>query len=433
MTARNKILSIAILIVFIPGAAVWGLVFTQTGSRILVGVALRRVPDFPSGPLEDMEGSLAQQLVFKDVELKDLKHLPAGSVLRIQRLKMRLRSFSVKDAQIWIENARLNLPQSEPILIQGTYRNQELDLTVYSRTLVAAEIVGIFPQSHSLRSLSGTVNNADLHIQGDLQRLRVEGTAMIQELIYRDFCLRDAPLDMVLTVASSWNGSTPAVESLAGSLDFDRGTFEARKTQIGFEPSRIVFSGDPQRPDFSLAGHAQVNAVRIQGSFRGTLDDPQIHLTSQPPLPSDLLLVMLATGKSWKGVRTAMEAESISPELVTDFLDYFFFDGRGEKMARAFGIKDISVTLEQNKKGVGISKGVGDKMEVFYGVTELTPAAEGNSSILDQKIGGKLKFSEAVSVSAEREMKGAATTEQVTTATEPVSNDKVIMEYNRKF
>ena len=87
--------------------------------------------------------------------------------------------------------------------------------------------------------------------------------------------------------------------------------------------------------------------------LQGTKDAPQLELTSQPPLAKETLLLMLATGKTWRATRETFAQGTVSTTLVTDVVDYLFFGGFGNRLARRFGISEFGLTQNVERNLVG--------------------------------------------------------------------------------
>ena len=140
-------------------------------------------------------------------------------------------------------------------------------------------------------------------------------------------------------------------------------------------------------------------------------------------------MVMLATGKRWKGAEASLNNAVISPDLTADFIDYFVFGGMGSKIARQFGISDISLKIDKQTTGIGIKKEVSEKAEISYGI-EQSQAKEKEPTVT-QKVGGEYKITESVSVEAEKELKQDNETEK--TQDKAQTDDKVLIKFKKEF
>lgn len=425
---KKPILIIVLCLSFALGLTVYYFLFTQRGSKFIAQEVFNDLEISATKSVETIEGIVLRKMVFKNVEFKDLENLPPGNILRIQELEINMRSLHKEDADIRVENARLMLPHSEPILIEGTYLNKSLRFTIYSKSIHLAEVFQTIellkaPKANWMHLLTGTVVDLDLKVEGTINHLNIQGVLTAERCKYKDIVLSDAPLTVALDVKD-----IQSTLQLFGKTSFQKGLLKVKKTAIHFDSSEIVFSGNPVVPVFNLDGSSKIGAVDIRLRLKGTLDKPEYNLYSIPPYPQDLLLVMLATGKEWKGVTTSVDQNALSTDLFTDFIDYFIFEGRGEEMSQRAGLKDIQIELDRNKRGIAVSKDIANNLEVSYGVDQMQDSPTEKTT--SQKLGGKVKVTDTISVGLERELKEKVTPEENTALT---PNDKVMMEYKRKF
>ena len=107
--------------VFIFIGIILFLTSTRTGLRL---ISKQFLPDFIAADNIEVGGvdaGLSDQLTFNQVEFKDLKWFPVGTVIRVQRLTIKMTSLNPYDAQIDFENIRLFMPYSGPIVFSGHY------------------------------------------------------------------------------------------------------------------------------------------------------------------------------------------------------------------------------------------------------------------------------------------------------------------------
>lgn len=403
--------------------------FTENGSKIIARKAFDKINISDQKSVQDIEGALLSRMVLKNLEFNDLENLPPGNILRIQELEITPHSLNKDDIEIRIENGRLMLPQSEPIVFNGTYQHHVVDMTVFAKSINLSEIVqglissNLFDDLNWMKPLSGTAANVDGKVEGTLEDLHIQGKVSAEKVKYKDISLSNTPIVLDLSVKRS----EPDVR-LNGIVMTDSGLLRVKKTDIQLDASKVTFTGKPTQPVFNLAGASKIGSVDIRVRLKGTLERPDINLHSTPPLPDELLLVMLATGKEWKGFVETADRDALSTDLAADFIDYFVLDGRGEKLANRAGIKDIQIELDKNRRGIGVSKDIINNVSVSYGVDE-TQVSQTEKTI-SQKVGGKLQVTDKISVGIERELKEKLTPEENTAE---LPNDKVMMEYKKRF
>jgi hypothetical protein len=424
---KKNILILIMLLIAIPAAAAYYFLLTERGSKTTAEAVLNRLNISETKSVETIEGTVLRKMVFKNVEFKDLEGLPSGNIVRIQELEISPRSLNKKDMDVKVDNGRVLLPHSEPILINGTYINKHIKATVFSKSVNLVEILQVVQlltkkQINWARYLSGTATQLDAAVDGTLQDLHITGEVISEKSKYKDIIIMNSPIAVDYNIKD-----LTEKPQLFGKTTIRQGSLKIKKTAITLNPSEIIFPGDPEFSIFHLNGSSKVETVDINLRLDGTLKKPEITLNSTPPYPQELLLVMLATGKEWKGV-VDTSGQQGSPDLSSDFIDYFVGEGNGEKMAQTFGIREIQVELDKNKQGVTFSRDIVNNVAVSYGVdqTQLSPTEKTTS----QTLGGKVKVTDAISVGVERELKEKVTPEENTSQ---LPNDRVLMEYKKKF
>ena len=195
--------------------------------------------------------------------------------------------------------------------------------------------------------------------------------------------------------------------------------------------SKIYFSGDFHDPRVDINGIAFVERNRIIISLKGTPDNPELKLSSEPVLPQEQLLIMIMTGKKWKGAEVFLGTGIIAPDLAIDFFDYFLLGGNGGKIARKFGIDDFSVKFDEATKGVEVKKVLSDKVGVGYGIEQTQTKIKKDPAIITQKLSGEYKVTDNISIGAEKELKQESKIEEPDEKQK--TNDKVFIKFKKNF
>jgi len=132
---QRKTIFIIIFIIFLVLFSISGLVyyifFTTNGLGFITKFSLSRYIDSRDVDIKSINGSLSEKLTFQDVQIQDIKWLPRGNVLKIQKLVTYFTSFNLRGLNIEISNGRLILPDSETILFYGVYKDGSLDINSY--------------------------------------------------------------------------------------------------------------------------------------------------------------------------------------------------------------------------------------------------------------------------------------------------------------
>jgi len=376
------------------------LFFTQKGSERIAVFILTKYLQAQNIQFEKAEGTLKTKISLHNVLIENAQKLPPGALIKVQRIDISLKELRLSKLSLMVYNGRLKLPFSDTILFYGNYADRVLDLNIYSKKVSAREIIDLFTHKRLLSTMSGVFSDINLHITGKKKSLAMEGTFFIDKIIKESFSLSGCAGSVLMYCDDLFESMT-----LNGEIVFTSGTAMGHNTAIVLlDVSKIVFESDPLSPQLNIRGKATVEDVKISAVLQGTTRNSKLRLSSYPPLTQDLLLVMLATGRSWGAQSMGLGQGMISANLVRDFVDYFLFAGKGTEIARHIGFSDISLTFNRQTKGVGVTTSIADKVQVSY---EIEPGQAGNAqeNLATHKVGGQLKITDTVSVAAEKEVK----------------------------
>ncbi len=420
----SKILIFAAIPLAAAAAGAYFLLFTTRGGIFLAETAIARYSRAENIQFEQAQGSIASRFTLRSVSAAGLQELPPGSSIVIRQIDIRFTRPAFAGLHVAITDGSLFLPTSEAIRFYGEYSAGLLDLKIYSRKVALDSLISFFGIKRSSVLLAGTLSQIDLALEGKLSELALKGTAIAQRLAYEGFSLVDAPLvcDLAFT-------DEPHEGSVQGSLVIKTGTVSGRRTAVVvLDESRLVFTADIAKPRLDVRGRSTVEQVKIRVAVKGTVDEPDIQLFSDPLLPQEQLLVMLATGRQWAGVGTSFSQGGLAPDLAMDLFDYFVLGGSGSTIARKFGITGVSVTFDETKKGVGVTGAVSEKVEVGYGVVQ-TQSPEKEPEITTT-VSGELKVSDTISLGVQKELKPAPASGA---PADKVANDTVMIKFKKTF
>ncbi|MBP6919956.1 MAG: translocation/assembly module TamB domain-containing protein [Candidatus Omnitrophica bacterium] len=422
--AYFKIMIFAAFLLAAGAGAAYFFLFTTAGGEFAAEKAIARYSNAENITFEDAEGSIASGFTLRNVSAAGLKELPAGSSIAIRQIDIRVTRPGIDGIHVTISGGSLFLPTGEAIRFYGAYSGGILDLKIYSQKVALDSLITFFGLKRSAVLLAGTLSQIDLALEGTLNDLALTGTAVAQRLTYEGFSMTDAPLvcDLAFT-------DEPDAGSVKGALVIKTGTVSGRRTAVVvLDESRLVFTADIAKPRLDVRGRSTVEQVKIRVAVKGTVDEPDIQLFSDPLLPQEQLLVMLATGRQWAGVGTSFSQGGLAPDLAMDLFDYFVLGGSGSTIARKFGITGVSVTFDETKKGVGVTGAVSEKVEVGYGVVQ-TQSPEKEPEITTT-VSGELKVSDTISLGVQKELKPAPASGA---PADKVANDTVMIKFKKTF
>lgn len=390
---------IVLAIIFFAVIAAGGVIlFTKIGTAYVIKKISRSISEKKEIVWKKNEGSFISGMVYENVEMEDLEMLPKPNILKIQKISINIDALSMEGISGSLENARLLLPNADPILVYGTLDKGVLDFNVYSKTISLSEVESLI-ESSELKKVSGDLSEIDIRIKGDLREPQFEGEFIVNKIDKDGFSLINSPGTLNLIIKEENN-----IKGLYGNITLQNGTIRGKRTAIvSLKPSKIMFSGDPQKPGFDINGTSQVESIKLSIALKGSFDKPDLQLKSDPPMEKDRLLLALATNKTWRNTQDILDKGVVSKDIAKDFIDYFIFGGQGSKFAEKFGLKTVSIKYDAESKGVTVTKDLSDKLEGKYEIEEKNKN-ETKADII-QKIGGEYKVTEALSLEAQKELK----------------------------
>ena len=378
------------------------------------------------------EGSIIQGLNLKDIELTSVSYLPANASLRIQEASVALTTTHLKDLVLTIKNARLLLAKSDPIVIQATWKHDDLEANIFARTVDLSQIVQLLPMVKNKTLLSGFVSSADIQLSGDIKRLKIFGRLMVESITYKTTTVSQGPGTFHLVAnIPDW--------FLTGEASMTDGKVLARRVTVNLMPSKVYFKGDPYNPALDIHGLSVVDKVNIDLGFKGTLKNPQMVVVSDPPLPEEVLVVMLATGRSLEKALASGKATTLKGELVSGFFDYLLLGGQGGDFARQYGLNNTTGSYEESSNKIGLTKKITDEVRVGVEIEKVPQGVYSKQQeIYSQKVAGEMDVTDHVSVNVSQKVLPQEQDKQgINTSTNPVDKNKaeteIYLKYQNRF
>lgn len=141
---------------------------------------------------------------------------------------------------------------------------------------------------------------------------------------------------------------TGSVYLASSSIKLPSGRLNIRSGQLEFLP------GDPFEPRLNVQADMNAQGYRVQAVFEGTLNQPEILLSSQPPLPNDELMLLFLTGRKPAGT-SDQALQSVAIYLANDFLTSWLFEkdaDAAESMAERFQY-EVGASLSESGAPTG--------------------------------------------------------------------------------
>ena len=391
--------------------------------------------------IERVHGSTLRGFVAEGIRSSGLKRLPMESRLEIQRVET---DWPMTWAHLRnVDNGRVWLEQVDPIVFFITRHGQELEIKTSTNAVDIQEVLGLFPQWHTIAPLKGTINNLILMAKGAARQWTIVGNGQIAQASWKHMTVANSASKINVRIAGA---SLPP--RIIGTVDVWGGTLLAKRTRITLQPSTITFTGDPLKPAFDCQGRSTVGRTVINIHLQGTKDEPRLELASQPPLAQETLLFMLATGKTWRATRETFAQGTVSTTLVTDVVDYLFFGGFGNRLARRFGISEFGLTQNVERNLVGAQATFGDRVmfDVLVDPTAVHhssgQAAAGSSApqqqLVPYQVGAEYQATEDTSIRVEGERSAAPSrtgtpSSLSESSTAPATDSTLLLKLKKQF
>ena len=165
----------------------------------------------------------------------------------------------------------------------------------------------------------------------------------------------------------------------------DSGLVNVRKTNLELLQSKFIFRGDFFNPLIDIRLGAKVEDMDIHLSIKGALANPQLVVSSDPPMAPQEALRVLFTGNDWSAAAASPFNGVTSSELAESFLDYSLQDYNEDQR---LGLK---TKLTDNLK-------LGVEMDQM-------PSPPGETTIYySRKVNGEMDMSEHTSLNVSREV-----------------------------
>ncbi|MEI8012218.1 MAG: translocation/assembly module TamB domain-containing protein [Candidatus Omnitrophota bacterium] len=323
-------------------------------------------------------------------------------------------------------NARLITPQADNIVINATLRGGRYEANAYSKSLDLEWVTSIIRRFNNLSLLHGDLRDIDLVLSGRAFEPAVKGVFEVARIPLNGFLLYDAPVMCDLSFkrrGMMWE--------TYGKLSVHRGWLKSPRSLVALGESHLIFSGNILDPELDIHAVSEIAGTRIDIVVRGKRKEPKIILTSEPPLSQEQLLLMLTTGKRWDGIDMAMTTKKMTPELAGDFVDYFFFGGSGDRIARIFGFSRVSYKLDSAVQGVTFNKDLTDRLDVGYGI-EIGAQGDQGQRELTQKVESEYRINSHVIIAAQKEILSSSSLDREMELRR-IPDDRIFLKYRKQF
>jgi len=365
-------------IILLFSAAFAYLIVTPLGGKLLlryfkqefVSVGLMHVGHF--------EGSLHNGFILKDIRIRGLSYLP-DALLRIQEVRVRLPLWDMPHSDISIFNARIFMPDSDPVVFTGEVYAGEIKGNLYAKSVDIREASHFWLSEDIRKDLQGFISNIDFKIQGPLSSPQVVGPFLIDNIRYKSILLTNGVSNVNMTILTDQQQV-----QMEGEVTVSSGLVNIRKVDLKLSPSNFIFRGSVFNPMMNILMGAKVEDMVIHMAIRGALANPQLQVTSDPPMAPQDALNVLFTGNAWAPSTSPFNGVS-SGQLAQNFLNYSLQDINDQQQ---FGFK--TKLTDRLKLGAEMDQ------------TPLPPGE--TSTYYSHKINGEMDLSDHMSLNISKEV-----------------------------
>jgi len=276
-----KAVLIALAIGLVIGlTSLYILFFTTLGSKFIVKLQLAKYSQYKNISIGKIEGSLSRRVIIHDLKLGGLKNFPAGSVLQIQSLWVRIGLFTKKlDAEL--KNGVFKTTDSDAVYFSGTCNDGILSLDLKGDSFDLRELTGLLPEELAATSMSGVLKDIKISITGDVSALNVNGKLGAKNVHYNDLIIEKCS-SIILNLTLRSSDKKGGVKGDVTIKDASIGLKNYPNIVIMLEAGSAVFPGDGSN-DIALKtirGKLKLpnsESILFDGSYQNALLDLGIY------------------------------------------------------------------------------------------------------------------------------------------------------------
>jgi len=354
------------------------LIVTPVGGKLLVRYFKQEFVSIGMMHVGHYKGNLQNGFILKDIRITGLTYLP-NALLRIQEIRVQIPLWHPSRFECKIFNARIFIPDSDPLVFTGTVYAGQIKGNLYSKSLDIYEASRFWSPEDLRRYLRGFASNVDFIFQGPLLAPRVTGSFLADGIVYKSIKLTNGASRVDLILSSS-GGQV----QLNGIVIVDSGLVNVRKVNLQLLTSKFIFQGDVFNPTTNIRMDAKLEDMEFHLDVKGTLVAPQLIVSSDPPMPPQQALQVLFTGNAWATSTSPFNGVT-SGQLAQNFLNYSLED----------------MNDEQN---LGLKTKLTDNLKLGVEMDQL-PSPPGDTNIYySRKVNGEMDMSDHMSLNISQEV-----------------------------
>jgi hypothetical protein len=279
-----------------------------------------------------------------------------------------------------ILNARIFVPDCDTIVFTGEVAAGQMKGNLYGKSVDLHAISHFWANEDIKKNLQGFISDIDLVLQGPVLTPVVSGHFLADGIRYKQVFLKDGPAAVNLILIPS-----KEVFQIKGEVVLNSGVLVVRGVNLKMTKSSVYFQGDVLNPRIDIHAGSRVEDTDVHLSLKGTMDRPELIVTSNPPLSPQAALQMLFTGNSWSTPSASPISSGTSAELADAFFNYS--------------------QLNNDEQRIGLKKKLTDKLKLGVEMDQLTPAMPGDSAVYYyRKIEGEMDLSNHLSLNISKQV-----------------------------
>ena len=340
-------------------ALVYFFIATPIGGRLMVHYLLLQSAQAASVKIESFSGNLKEGLTLKNVHIQNWPLFGPEATISIQRVDVRLPVLDFHKIQATVFNARMDLPNSDPLLFEVQLKDGDLIGDVEAKMLDVSVLMRAFVKTDLYKLVHGTVTSGKLDIKGPLSNPALKGGFVADMVTYGDKVVHQVFAKVDVNV-----GFVKDQFVMHGDVYLDGGQVDVGKNRFDLTPSKVTFRDNLINPDVDLRCTIHKDVYDIDIRILGTIKYNKVTARSDPYLSQEEAFILLGMG-NWAPLNST------------------------------------SLNLQDDAKSLGIKRQFGENMHVGYGYEQSSQNFRGESNSI-QFLQGQMSLSDGLSVNLEK-------------------------------
>ncbi|MBU4306193.1 MAG: translocation/assembly module TamB [Candidatus Omnitrophica bacterium] len=183
--------------------------FTEQGAKFTARLVFSRYCSIDAVSIAHAEGNFLDVLTLRGIVIRNVRELPAGSIISIRELKLAVRhGFEVR-----VDKACIMFPGNNAVIINGKYEQGVFDFVVRAPRLDAVTMAGILPRKDFFSGITGRISDAVIIVKGTPEKLSLNGIFSVFDMARGRVSVKDSHCMLDLSVADIF-----AIPAVSGEL-----------------------------------------------------------------------------------------------------------------------------------------------------------------------------------------------------------------------